>query len=301
MMEQTLLLRSFMFLPAYNKKFIDKALASEADALILDMEDSVPSLNRQEARENIIACHKSGMLDKRDIFIRINEIGSRDFAEDVTQLCLHGIRGFVPPKIKTAEDIVFLDKLLEVMELKNGIEPGTIKLAPLIETASAVANINAIAFASKRLVALCFGGEDYLNDLDVVYAYQESAFILPRSVIVNAARAAGLLPIDTPYLKIADVEGFEMKCREAYRNGFGGCLILNPKQIQPANRAFSPDPEKVEYSRKIIEASRLADAEKQSGVAMLEGTMIGPPMKKCAQKVLEQDELINSVSVKKKG
>ena len=193
---------------------------------------------------------------------------------------------------------MFLDRLLEVMELKNGIAPGTLKLAPLIETASAVTHINSIAFASRRLEALCFGGEDYLNDMDIVHAYQESAFVLPRAGIVNAARAAGILPIDTPYLKIADVEGFEVKCIEAYKNGFAGCLLLNPCQIEAANRAFSPEPEKVEYARKIIEVAGLADVEKQSGVAMLDGTMIGPPMKKCAQKVLEQHELIISERTK---
>lgn len=293
-MSKNLLLRSFMFLPAYNCKFIDKALNCDADALILDMEDSVPPEQRQMARENIVEYNNKGLFTAKKIFIRINEIDTKDFAEDITQLVLSGITGFMPSKINCAEDVVFIDKLLSVMEIKNNLPVGTIKLAPLIETTRAVMDIQRIAQASERLVALCFGGEDYLNDLGSTYTYQESAFVIPRAMIVNAARAAGILPIDTPYLNIADVEGFELKEREAYKNGFAGCLILNPKQIEPANRAFSPDEEKVEYSRRVIEAVQLAAIENKSGVAMLDGVMVGPPMRKRAQTVLEQNELINS-------
>ena len=294
MMRTGLLLRSFMFLPAYNTKFIDKALLSKADALILDMEDSVPPEQRIVARDNIIKYNDTGAFVNKNIFIRINEMGTKDFAEDITMLTLSGITGFMPSKINSAEDIVFLDKFLEVMELKKNLKTGSIKLTPLIETTSAVMDINRIAHASKRLVALCFGGEDYLNDLGSTYTYQESAFAVPRSLIANAARSAGLLPIDTPYLNISDIEGFEQKEREAYKNGYAGCLILNPKQIEPANRAFSPEKEKVEYSERVIEAVKLAASEKQSGVAMLDGVMVGPPMRKRAQLVLEQYELIQS-------
>lgn len=294
-MSKGLLLRSFMFLPAYNTKFIDKALGSDADALILDMEDSVPKAQRQVARENIIAYSEKGLLSKKNIFIRINELNTKDFAEDITQLVVSDILGFMPSKVETAEDVVFIDKLLEVLELKNNFPVGTFKLAPLIETTKAIVNINEIAKASKRLVALCFGGEDYLNDLGSTYTYQESAFIIPRAMVVNAARAEELLPIDTPYLNIADLEGFEIKEREAYKNGFAGCLILNPKQIEPANRAFSPDEEKVAYSKRVIEAVKLAEVENQSGVVMLDGGMVGPPMRKRAKTVLEQYELINTL------
>ena len=292
-MNVNMLLRSFMFLPAYNSRYIDKALCSDADALILDMEDSVPPEQRQVARDNIIQCHDKGLFDKKNIFIRINEIGTKDFSEDIIQLILPNITGLMPSKIMDAEDIIFLDKFLNVIEMKKGIEIGTIKLAPLIETTSAIMNIQGIAQASKRLVALCFGGEDYLNDLGSTYTYQETAFAFPRAMIVNAARTAGLLPIDTPFLNVLDVDGFEQKEREAYKNGFAGCLILNPRQIEPANRVFSPDKEKVEYSKRLIEAVSLAASEKKSGVVMLDGEMVGPPMRKRAQSVLEQDKLIH--------
>lgn len=289
MLDEKLRLRSFMFLPAHNKKFLDKAIVSEADAVILDLEDGVPAFRRAEARENIASYSKQGLFDQRkNIFIRINPIDSEDFIADIEELTLPCIDGFMPSKVDTAKDIEFLDRLLDFYERKNGYPTGKYRLAPLIETTKAIDNVSEIAKASSRLVALCLGGEDYLNDLGSVFTYQESAFVYPRAVLVNAARANGLLPIDTPYLDIKDVDGFKDHCVIAYKNGFAGGLILSPRQIEAANEAYSPDEEKVKLSRKVIEAVRQANEEGVSGVAMLDGTMVGPPMRKRAETVLKQ-------------
>lgn len=290
MLAEKLRLRSFLFLPAHNKKFLDKAIVSEADAVILDLEDSVPSFRRAEARENIISYSKQGLFDQRkNIFIRINPIEEKDFIADIDELTLASIDGFMPSKVDTAKDIEFLDRLLEFYERKKGYPTGKYKLAPLIETTKAIDNVSEIAKASSRLVALCLGGEDYLNDLGSVFSYQESAFVYPRSVLVNAARANGLLPIDTPYLDIKDVDGFKEHCLIAYKNGFAGGLILTPRQIDAANEAYSPDEEKIALSRRVVDAVRQANENGVSGVAMLDGTMlVGPPMRKRAETVLKQ-------------
>lgn len=289
MLDAKLRLRSFMFLPAHNQKFLDKAITCEADAVILDMEDGVPPFRRADARANIISYSEQGLFDRlKNIFVRINPIETDDFIADIDALTLGSIDGFMPSKVDTAEDILFLDRLLDFYERKKNLPAGKFKLAPLIETTKALANINEIAGASKRLVALCLGGEDYLNDLGSVFTYQESALVYPRAVLVNAARANHLLPIDTPYLDIKDVEGFREHGIIAYRNGFAGCLILSPRQIEAANEAFSPAEDKVALSRRVIEAVRQASEEGISGVAMLDGTMVGPPMRKRAETVLKQ-------------
>ena len=289
MLEDTLKLRSFMFLPAHNRKFLDKAIESNADAVILDLEDGVPPSKRAEARENIRIYSENGLLNSRkNVFIRTNPINTDDFIRDIDELTLPSIDGFMPSKIDTAEDIAFFDRLLSFYERKKGLPQGKYKLAPLIETTKAVDNISQIAAASDRLVALCLGGEDYLNDLGSVFTYQESALAYPRAILVNAARANHLLPIDTPYLDIKNVEGFSNNETLAYKNGFAGCLILSPRQIDAANKAFSPEPEVVELSRRVVEAVRQASEEGVSGVAMLDGTMVGPPMRKRAETVLKQ-------------
>lgn len=289
MIDGILRLRSFMFLPAHNKKFLDKAIVSNADAVILDLEDGVPPFRRAEARKNIASYSEQGLfVQRKNIFIRINPINTDDFIADIDELTLASIDGFMPSKVDTAKDIEFLDRLLDFYERKKGYTTGKFKLAPLIETTKAIDNVSEIAKASRRLVALCLGGEDYLNDLGSVFTYQESALVYTRAVLVNAARANGLLPIDTPYLDIKDVNGFKEHCVLAYKNGFAGGLILNPRQIDAANEAYSPDVEKVNISRRVIEAVRRANEEGVSGVAMLDGTMVGPPMRKRAETVLKQ-------------
>lgn len=296
-MRKEMLLRSFMFVPAYNRKFIDKALTSEADAIILDMEDSVPWDKRADARNIIKEYAKVGLLKQKIVFIRINSMDTQDFVEDISELVLQDVKGFMPSKIDSAEDIVFIDKLLNFMEMKKEMPVGKYMLAPLIETTQALANIDGIARASARLVALCFGGEDYLNDLGSVYTYHAPALMIPRALIANAARSAGLLPIDTPYVNIPDIEGFEKAERQAYENGYAGCLVLNPRQIEAANRAFMPDKCKVEYSRRIIAAVKEAEKVKSSSVVMLDGGMVGPPMRKRAENVIRQIELIERSNI----
>lgn len=289
MLDNGLRLRSFMFLPAHNKKFLDKGIVSEADAVILDLEDGVPPFKRADARENIASYSAQGLFDQRkNIFIRINPIETEDFIADIDALTLSSIDGFMPSKVDTAEDIVFLDRLLDYYERKKNLSVGKFKLAPLIETTKAIDNISEIAKASDRLVALCLGGEDYLNDLGSVFTYQESALVYPRAVLVNAARANHLLPIDTPFLDINNVEGFKEHGVIAYKNGFAGCLILSPRQILAANEAFSPDEDKVLLSKRVIDAVQQANEAGASGVAMLDGTMVGPPMRKRAETVLNQ-------------
>ncbi len=297
-MRGNMLLRSFMFLPAYNRKFIEKALQSDADALILDLEDAVPPVYRQEARNNIIEYSRNGKFVGKKIFIRINEIGTKDFAKDIDQMILEGITGFMPSKISDAGDIYFLDRLLSMQEVKCDLEKGTFLLAPLIETAKAVLNAYEIAKASSRMVAICLGGEDYLNDLGSTYTYHTPAFSYPRATIVNAARAAQILPIDTPYLNINDLEGFRTAEKEAYKNGFSGCLLLNPKQIEVANTVFSPDEDEIEYSQNLIKVFEDTMGKQDIGIAMYRGVMIGPPMLKRARYVVNQRKLIEDENKK---
>ena len=209
----------------------------------------------------------------------------------MSELILPGICGLMPSKIRTAEDIVFIDKLLTFFEIKNGLPEGQIALAPLIETTDSVANVDKIASASDRLIALCLGAEDYLNDLGSTYIYQESALVVPRANMVNAARMNGLLPIDTPYLNVRDIDGFKENSKQAYKNGFAGRLILGPRQVEAANEVFLPDEEQVARARRVIEAVEEANRTGVSGVAMLDGGMVGPPMLKRARTIMKQIEL----------
>lgn len=294
MENRDMLLRSMLYVPGNNVKFLKKAVTCDADALILDLEDSVPESERKTARNNIVDYISSGRYKGRIVFVRINELGTKDFVEDMKSVAIEGVTGFMPTKIKTTEDIVFIDRLLSLIEIDRGLEDGYFILAPLIETVEAVNNVEDIAKSSTRLRALCFGGEDYLNDLQSTYIHFGSAIEYPRHKIVNACRANGLLPIDTPYLELKDYEGYCREEREMYKIGFAGNELVNPGQIEYANRCFSPTCEEIEFSERIIEASERAKNEKNSGIAVYEGKMIGPPMIKRARTVLHLRDLINN-------
>ena len=287
----SVLLRSPLIFPANNKRFCDKAIASDADAVLFDIEDAVPMEHKQDARDNTMDCLRQGRLKNRQTFIRINKLGTLDFIKDMEQLVHEDISGYLLTKIDTPEEISFIDGLCALIETKMGWPNGKIKLSVLIETAGAIANVHQIAHASKRLVALFFGGEDYLDSISSTYTKIEPTNTYPRMAIIVAARSAGLQPIDTPYLEVRDIPGFIDEKTEMYKSGFAGCLLLTPTQIQPAHACFSPCEEDVLYSRGLIEAIEEARKEK-TGVVVYRGVMVGPPLRNRAEMILRQNELI---------
>lgn len=292
-MKQSYLLRSMLYVPGYNKKFIDSALKCNADALIIDLEDSVPDSFKPEARINTREYLENGLFKNKTVFIRLNPIESKMVFEDLKYVLHTDVTGYQLTKIYTADDMLYYDKLFSQYESEYGFEEGHFKFAPLIETTSAVMDVYNIAKASKRTIALCFGGEDFLNDLTGLHGEPPRAFDYPRAALALAARAAGILPIDTPYLSMDDIEGFIAEETVSFEMGFAGALLIHPKQIPLAHQCFTPTEEEVKRSVAIVQA--VNEAQKGgSGVAMLNGKMIGPPMRKRAEKVISIMELIHT-------
>lgn len=285
------LLRSMLFVPAYNEKFIEKAMACDADAIIFDLEDSVPWTKKEEARGVLKTYLEQGDFQGKQLFLRVNELGTEDLTEDLKLITGQCLCGIVTPKINSASDIEVFSRLLEECENREGLDVGTLKLLPLIETAEAVLNVQSIAGSSERMIALLFGGEDYLDSVSGQHEYPPQAFDVPRAMIVMAARMHHLLPIDTPYLDLKNEEGFMQEEGHSYAMGFAGILLVNPKQIPWANRCFRPSDAEVNQAEAILGAVEKAKQEGGS-IAILDGKMIGPPMLKRANKVLELYRLI---------
>lgn len=164
-MNETLLMRSLMFVPAHNQKLLDSSVKRDADVLLLDIEDSVPITEKQQARDNIKEFVKRNDLNGKLIFPRVNDRESGELLKDAYQLTIEGVHGFMYPKAIKGEDIYFFGKLLETIEFEKGIPVGTFKIIPLIETAGAVMNIQDICKACTRVIAVAFGCEDYVTDL----------------------------------------------------------------------------------------------------------------------------------------
>lgn len=287
-----LLLRSLMFVPSHNDKLMTSASKSDADVLLLDVEDSVqPFANKQVARETIIRYIESGVFNSKKIFPRVNDRESGELLKDIMQLSLPGISGFMYPKSKRGEDVYFFDKLLETIEYEKGFPIGTFKIIPLIETASAVMNVQEICLASSRVIAIAYGSEDFVTDLEGVHDQEHQSLFTPRAMIAMGARATGVIPIDTVHVRVHDLEDLEKNLKISKNLGFEGMLVLNPKEIPLVHQYFSPTEQEVKDAKDML---IMADQARSAGegVAIINGKFIGPPMIKAANKVLAKQNLI---------
>lgn len=288
------LLRSLMFIPAHNKRLLDSSLRTDADALLLDLEDSVqPAANKTVARNQILDYLEQGKFNKRQIFPRVNDRESGELLRDVTTLALPGIDGFVYPKAKTGQDIYFFDKLLETIEYERGIEIGTFKIIALIETASAVLHAEEIAKASERVIAIAFGNEDFLADIQGENDKEASPLFTARSMIAMAAHSARVAPIDTVHIKVHDLEDLEFNLKIASKLGFQGQLVLHPKELPLVHQYYSPTEEEVKEAREMVDAFEQSKKE-GVGVAIVNGKFVGPPLVRKAKEILDKHKMIQT-------
>lgn len=284
-------MRSLMFVPAHNQKLLDSSIKRDADVLLLDIEDSVPMPEKQQARENIKEFVKRKDLQGKLIFPRVNDRESGELLKDAHQLTIEGVHGFMYPKATKGEDIYFFGKLLETIEYEKGLPIGTFKIIPLIETTGAVMNIQDICTACSRVIAVAFGCEDYVTDLKGKHEAAGQSIFYARNAISNGARACGVIPIDTVHIKVHDLEDLEKNIILAKQLGFEGMLVLNPKELPLVHKYFSPTEEEVAWATEMIELSEEAIREGK-GVAVKDNKFIGPPMVKMAKNILRKQELI---------
>lgn len=287
-------MRSLMFVPAHNERLMSSASRSEADVLLLDIEDSVqPVANKQIARDMIKDWVSQGKFNNHMVFPRINDRESGQLLKDIHQLTIPGVHGFMYPKSKRGEDVYFIDKLLETIEYEKGFEIGTFKLIPLIETAAAVLNAQDICRASKRVVAIAYGCEDFIADLEGIHDEAHESLFTPRAIIAMAARATGVIPIDTVHINVHDLEDLEKNLILAKNLGFEGMLVLNPKELPLAHKYFSPSEKEVDDAMEMLKLYEQSQIEGK-GVAIKDGKFIGPPMVIMAKKVIRKHNLILS-------
>lgn len=292
-MNENYLMRSLMFVPAHNQKLLDSSIRRDADVLLLDIEDSVPVFDKQKARDNIKAFVQRDDLNGKLIFPRINDRESGELLKDLTQLTIEGVHGFMYPKSTKAEDVYFVGKLLETIEYEKHIPVGTFKLIPLIETAGAIVNIKEICQACTRVVAVAFGCEDYVTDIRGKHDDAGNSIFYARNAIVNAARFASIIPIDTVHIKVHDLVDLEKEVQLGKELGFEGMLVLNPKELPIVHQYYSPSDEEIAWAEEMVQLSEEAVREGK-GVAVKDNKFIGPPMLKMAKNILAKHEKICS-------
>lgn len=278
--------RSMLFLPGNNPNMIVNGDALGADSIILDLEDAVSPDEKDAARLLVASAIKRMGFDGVEITVRINSIDTPYWKHDLDAMIPLKPDLIMPPKASSAEDIVTVDKYMTEVEKRSGIEPGTVKLIPLIETALGVENAFAIAKASPRVAAIFLGGEDLTADLRCRRTKAGNEIDYARKRLVVAARAAGVDVYDTPFTDVNDDEGIAVDAEYAKSLGFTGKSAIAPRHVKVINAVFSPSRKEIEYAKLVFEA--IENGRKQGkGAVSLFGKMIDKPIVERARQTLE--------------
>ena len=268
--------RSFIFTPGLNPAMYPKALASGADIVCVELEDGIAPKDKDAARANALALFTEPQADDGvERVVRINCLREAFGLADVTAV-LHTDTpppALMLPKVKTPEEIVWLDDLLS----ERGHDT---RLHVIIETNAGLEAVQEIARASSRIDALFFGGVDMAAELRCTNAWEP--LLYARSRIVHAAASAGLDVLDVPWLDLDDPEGMKVEAARSRDLGFSGKGSVHPKQISILNDVFTPDEAAVAHARRIIEAFREAD----TGLVVVEGKLIEKPVLREMHRIL---------------
>ena len=280
--------RSFLFVPADSERKLEKAGTCGADALIIDLEDSVAAAARPKARKLAAEFLKKEYDAK--IWVRINPLDSADALEDLKAVMPAAPGGIVLPKPRGAGDTIQLAKLLDVLEQESDLDPGATGILPVAtERPAALFSMGEYAESTARLAGLTWGAEDLSTAVGASTNRDESGNWLPpyqlaRSLCLFAAAAAGVPAIDTVYTDFKDADGLAEFAAAARRDGFEGMLAIHPEQVAIINQAFVPTSAETERAQRIVE---LFAANPDVGTLGMDGEMIDRPHWLQAKRILE--------------
>lgn len=281
-------LRSPLFAPGDSTRKTEKALASGADAVIFDLEDSVAAGAKDAARAATAALLAT--LDRRDTIVRVNPRGTIWYLADLAAIVAARPAVIMLPKCSGAEDLIALDHHLEVLEVASGQAIGSIAVLPIVtETAASVLGLPAMAKAgaARRVIGFCFGAEDLSADLGIAPRHPDhsypSAIAHARNAVLIAAAAAGVPAFDTPWPDPRDPVGLAREAATAAADGFAGKMCIHPDQIGPVNGAFTPDPARIAWAERVRDGFA---ANPGAGVFTMDGKMIDRPHLRLAERIL---------------
>jgi citrate lyase subunit beta/citryl-CoA lyase len=285
--------RSFLFAPGNVPRRIEKALTLEADAVIVDLEDSVAISEKAATRQAVAEALRRPRRGRG--YVRVNAPSTRFCYGDLVATVHAKIDGVVLPKVESAADLHAIDWLLWSLELERGIPEGSIDLMPQIETASGVHRIDRVLQANRlrpyrapwRVKRVAFGAADYGHELGLTVSLEETELADARSRVVLASRAAGLEgPIDSPWFHFKEAEGFVRALERSRRGGFQGRLCVHPDQIAPVNAAYRPSDAELARAERVVAAFKTAESRGEAAV-QVDGEMVDYPVAHRAQALLD--------------
>ena len=277
-------IRSLLFIPGNRPNMLEKGAGFPADALVLDLEDSVPTEEKSNAR-GIVSEFVPKLAGKR-LFVRVNGMRTRWVEDDIQAIVSRQIDGISIGKMESAAMARELSALLSEAEKKKGVPEGHTKVIAWIETAKGVLAAREVAEASPRILALAFGAEDFTADMGIIRTKTGHEVAAAKAITAMAARAADVLAFDTPDPDFKDIPGLITEATQAKALGFKGKFAIHPAQIAPINELFQPSKAEIEHARRVVAVFEEAKAKGSAAIA-LDGKMVDTPVWKRAVKVLE--------------
>jgi citrate lyase subunit beta/citryl-CoA lyase len=282
-------LRSLLFVPGDSERKFARAQTTGADALILDLEDSVAPSRKQEARAHVASLLSAAKSADWRFFVRINPVSSGLALEDLVSVVKPGLDGIMLPKADGGPDVARIGHYLDVLETQAGMPLGTVRIAVVAtETPAAMFGLGSYAPAHPRLCALTWGAEDLGAALGATAnkgadGHWTFPYQVARAQCLFAAGAAEVAAIDTLHADYRDPDGLAARCRDSRRDGFVGRLAIHPDQVATINACFSPSAEDLAHACRVVEAFEGAP---DSGTIGIDGKMYDVPHLKAARRVL---------------
>ena len=287
------LIRSMLFCPGNNPKLYYTAPVYNPDCIIFDLEDSVELSEKDAARDLLVEAIKSLDFGSVEIFVRVNSVTTPFFEDDIKAIIPAGIRNIRLPMCQTKADVIKLDKLIHSIEVEHNIEIGSTKIQVGIETPKGVLNSSELAGASKRVMGLSFGAEDYTASLGIDRTKKGKELFFARSMIVNVAGMYGITATDTVWADINDSVGFIEEIKEIKALGFNSKSCIHPSQIDILHDVLKPTEEQIKKAKVILAAVEKANVE-TGGVIAVDGKMIDIPVITKAKKIMSLCEKVTN-------
>ena len=287
MSEPIKLRRSMLFVPGSNAAMISNTFIYKPDSIMFDLEDAVALKEKDSARILVAHALQHPLYQEIETVVRVNPLDSEFGLNDLNAVVRAGVDVVRMPKTETAQDVVDMDLAITEIEKACGREVGSTKMLAAIESPLGITQANQIATASKRLIGIALGAEDYVRNLKTERSPEGIELLFARCSILQAARAAGIQAFDTVYSNANNEEGFLKEAALIKQLGIDGKSLVNPRQIELLHNLFAPTQKDVDQAEKIIAAAE--EAERNGlGVVSLNGKMIDAPIIDRARLVLER-------------
>lgn len=285
-------LRTFLFAPGNHPRRVEKALAGEADAVILDLEDAVAAAEKVATRKTVIEALARPRRCKG--YVRVNALSTAWCLGDLMEVIRPGVDGIILPKVESAADLRTADWLMTNLERERGLPEGGIDLMPIIETAAGFSRLDRILGARSlqdypgpwRVKRITFGAGDFTNDVGMTWTTGEEELSELRIRLIVASRAAELeQPVDTVWIHLKDTDALRTSALRSLRMGFQGRMCIHPDQVSLVNAIFTPSQEEAERAQRMVDAFEKAESAGLAAI-QVDGVFVDYPIAYRARRVL---------------